>query len=104
MIEFGQALARLLPFEGGYSNLAADRGGETYRGISRKNWPRWQGWNRVDQAKARAGFPASLEQDGELQTLVRQFYRSEFWRPEFETLPSQDLANKVFDIAPGRWP
>lgn len=99
MIEFGQALARLLPIEDGYANNPADRGGETYKGISRKAHPTWRGWNRIDAAKSRPGFPACLEQDTELQTLVRQLYRAEYWRDEFEKLPSQDLANKVFDLA-----
>jgi lysozyme family protein len=100
MTDFGPALARLLPFEGGFSNNSNDSGGETYRGISRKNFPNWRGWNRIDQCKGLPNWPKNIEQfwQGELRQLVEQFYRSEFWRPEYEML-SQDVANKVFDIA-----
>lgn len=33
-----------LRFEGGYVNDQNDKGGETYRGISRKANPDWEGW------------------------------------------------------------
>ena len=39
MGDFKTSLARTLRWEGGYSDDPVDRGGETYRGISRKNFP-----------------------------------------------------------------
>ncbi len=50
-MSFAEALKHTLEFEGGYANDPADRGGETFRGISRKNWPRWSGWDLIDQVK-----------------------------------------------------
>ncbi|MDR2457828.1 MAG: hypothetical protein LBD41_05040, partial [Clostridiales Family XIII bacterium] len=35
-------------YEGGYSNVPGDLGGETYAGISRKYNPDWQGWETLD--------------------------------------------------------
>ena len=34
--------------EGGYANNSADTGGETYAGIARNYWPKWQGWKYID--------------------------------------------------------
>ena len=39
MADFQPALQTTLRFEGGYTNINADAGGETYCGISRRNWP-----------------------------------------------------------------
>lgn len=33
--------------EAGYANNPDDSGGETYAGISRNNWPYWEGWKNV---------------------------------------------------------
>ena len=41
----------VLKHEGGYANVSGDLGGETYRGISRKNFPSWNGWEIVDEKK-----------------------------------------------------
>jgi lysozyme family protein len=73
-------------FEGGYVNDPADRGGETYRGISRKSWPDWAGWALIDQAKAAGLRSASaigrhFADDSEMDALVTEFYKNEFWEP-----------------------
>lgn len=84
--------------EGGYSKHRADRGGETYKGVSRLWWPGWPGWPIVDVAKAQAGFPANLEQDVALQRFVRMFYRDQFWNRFLgERIPDQSLADELFD-------
>lgn len=93
-----------MEFEGGYANDPADAGGETFRGISRKNWPHWAGWDLVDRVKARGAKTAKLinaafAQDAEMESLVAEFYRREFWRPwERHGLPER-LAAKLFDTA-----
>lgn len=77
--------------EGDYSHDPADRGGETWRGISRRNWPRWPGWAVVDREKARlriagaataaqiSALIRSLAADTELDALTADFYRQHFW-------------------------
>ena len=84
--------------EGGYSNHRADRGGETYKGVSRLWWPGWPGWPRVDVAKVQAGFPTNLEHDLALQQFVRMFYKDQFWnRILGDRLPAQPVADELFD-------
>ena len=41
----------ILREESGYANVSGDLGGETYRGITRKNFPKWDGWKIVDENK-----------------------------------------------------
>lgn len=83
---FEKALSHTLGFEGGYANDPADRGGETFRGISRISWPKWPGWALIDRARADGltSAPAldrHFADDPEMARLVTDFYRNEFWKP-----------------------
>lgn len=87
------ALALTLAWEGGWSNDPADPGGETYAGISRRDWPGWPGWSQ--DALLRAG-----GQTAAIQAWVQTFYHDHFWEPlHADSWPSQSLANSVFDCA-----
>ena len=102
MADFSQAVARTELFEGGYANDPHDSGGETYRGISRKNWPNWAGWHIIDDYHAEYIFnaqlkwPECLDNDPTLQGLVVDFYHKNFWN--YDGLNDQDVANKIFDL------
>lgn len=92
----------VLNYEGGYSNRPEDRGGETYMGISRRYHPDWEGWRIVDQYKGADFFPLVLDTDGELQEMVREFYKTKFWdRISGDRLAeiSEELSISLFDIA-----
>ena len=96
MGDFKTALARTLRWEGGYSNDPVDRGGETYRGISRRNFPEGAGWITIGNLRA-AGL--DLDANAQLQHDVEEFYRREFWnRVHGEALPDS-VAAEVFDCA-----
>lgn len=73
---FDTAFDRTMIHEGGYSFDKIDPGGETYCGISRVYWPGWSGWQVIDQA-IEAG--RRLENVPELPTMVKKFYREQFW-------------------------
>lgn len=78
--------------EGGFvlSTLKHDRGGQTYAGISRVNFPTWAGWALID-----AGDTTS----DHLHDLVYEFYFAFAWqRMQLEALPSR-LGALVFDFA-----
>lgn len=90
--------------EGGWHGAtganAADRGGETFKGIARRIWPNWSGWALVDGFKNRPGFPNNALNDPQLSQLVRDFYRAEFWdRIRLGEFRSQPIANELFDTA-----
>ena len=68
MADFEPAFARLMDEEGvKLSNNPADRGKQTYAGVSRKYHPNWVGWRFVD-----AGGVPPLD-------MVRDFYRENYW-------------------------
>ena len=97
MADYTLAVQNTELWEGGYANNPADSGGETYRGISRKNWPNWNGWLMVDAAKNSAGFPHSLDSNSALQGAVVSFYKAAFW--QYDGINDQAIANKVFDLS-----
>jgi lysozyme family protein len=101
MDDFRKALAHVLEFEGGYANNQSDRGGETFRGISRKSYPRWEGWKAVGAAaamfnKSRRLIDRHFENDEDMERMVEDLYRREFWDRTPEGLPARTRC-KVFD-------
>ncbi len=73
---FSDFLPILKREEGGYSNIKADTGGETYSGITRKNYPTWTGWSIVTAAKPKQG---QIIVNSQLEALVSDFYKKNFW-------------------------
>ncbi len=83
--------------EGGTSNLAADRGGYTYRGISQKNWPNWKGWDIVLHTS-----PSSISaaQQVSIDILHKSFFLDNFWhRISLDAINNQKIANELYDTA-----
>lgn len=81
---FYKAYAHTAAFEGGYANVSGDTGGETYKGISRNNWPKWKGWSLIDAHKkagnrTAASINARFNKDPEMTALVEEFYYVQFW-------------------------
>jgi len=75
--------------EGRHANHAADLGGETYRGISRRFHPDWPGWAALE-----AGDQARADE------LVDEFYLERYWlRVGGPQLRSQQIANELFEQA-----
>ncbi|NMC34844.1 MAG: hypothetical protein GYA36_20680 [Veillonellaceae bacterium] len=109
MITFNQFTASILPvtlkYEGGYSNTPGDKGGETYRGISRRANPGWSGWKFIDKVKKPSLFAKEqpIKQNTifpELEPEVAKFYyTSYFVKNGFHLLNSTDLALVLFDWA-----
>lgn len=93
MALFELAIGTTLLAEGGYSNNPSDAGGETYEGISRKNFPEWSGWKLIDAQPNKR----DLNSNPILQGLVVGFYRGNFW--QFDGLNDQQLAGKIFDLS-----
>jgi lysozyme family protein len=100
MADFNLVYARLKPIEGGYANAAADRGGETYKGVSRTWNPGWEGWKIVDQLRREPGFPKNLDNHAGLAQMVAAFYAANhFDIHRLTELNDQNAAWEVFDIS-----
>jgi lysozyme family protein len=85
--------------EGGWANNPGDRGGETYRGVSRRFHPAWGGWDKIDAAKDAHGVPHGVNEDAKLKGMAEEFYRREFWEPIHGDELPLPLAVAVFDMA-----
>ncbi len=98
MANFTQAYNLTSAHEGGYVNDATDRGGETYRGISRVHHPSWAGWSKIDALKRRRGFPRILDTDRSLQASVKSFYKRKYWdRFLGDAITDQQVADELYD-------
>ena len=69
----------ILRQESGYANVSGDLGGETYRGITRKNFPKWDGWKIVDEDKPLKN--RQIIDNEELENNVMDFYYDNFYTP-----------------------
>jgi lysozyme family protein len=99
MADFTTAYQMLLSHEGGYVKDPDDPGGETYRGVARKIWSKWEGWDIVDMLKNQRGFPANLEKNQELQGMIEHFYRINFWdKVKGDKIDDQEVAASIFDF------
>lgn len=101
MANFKKALEPVLHHEGGYSHIESDRGGETYRGISRKHHPQWDGWNTIDAFKKAVGTPrrGQFIVDNALDAAVIDLYHREYGEPmSVDNIVYQGIANEMMDI------
>lgn len=97
MADFKTALKDTLGIEGGISNNPKDRGGFTYKGISRKNWPNWEGWELVDELMNSGSLVAPYLVQ-KLDHMVEAFYLANFWdRISLTSIVNQRIANELFD-------
>ena len=90
-LSMGERFVRIyeivMKYEGGYVNHPNDPGGETYKGISRRAHPNWEGWKLIDQKKP-------VPED-----LVRRFYYDQFWKPlRCDEMPAP-VGEYLFDFA-----
>lgn len=102
MAQFHIADAIVRKNEGGYSDRAADKGGETYCGISRRWHPRWPGWKIVDHYKPLE--QGEIIHDAVLHGMVGDFYKAEFWdKIKADEINSQKVATFVYDWMVTSW-
>lgn len=99
MADFNKAFQLMIANEGGYVNDPDDPGGETYKGIARKIFSKWEGWTKVDMLKKQANFPTNLDADTELQQNVSDFYQVTFWdKMNGDQINNQEVASSIFDF------
>ena len=96
LVKYEIAFANTIDHEGGYVNRADDRGGETYRGITRKWYKDWPGWAVIDSVSDKSTLADILP----LSIMVEEFYLHEFWdKIKGYALGHQGLADLQFDTA-----
>lgn len=89
--------------EGGYANNPADTGGETFAGIARNHWPKWEGWKYIDgikkDYKSASVINKRASQMPDLIKLISKFYKQNFWDVlKLDLVRDQQLANSVYDF------
>jgi len=101
--------------EGLYANNPADSGGETYAGIARNYWPKWEGWKYIDKYKADyAKLNKPMQEKYSLAKwinssakvtsepvglLISSFYKTNFWDVnKLDQINDQQIANTVYDF------
>ena len=101
MATFDDAYKRVIKSEGSYVCDSDDSGGETYKGISRRYNPKWEGWDIIDKYKrSYRGKPLSkvLDADDRLEDMVKELYKTNYWDIfELDNIPSQPIAYQMFD-------
>lgn len=100
MAKFDEEFDKLIFVEGGYVNDKDDAGGETYLGISRKNNPKWIGWEVIDDEKKKGlkNITARLKKDVALTNSAKFLYKQKYWDVlELDDIPSQSIAHEMFD-------
>lgn len=88
------------PFEGGYVNIAADKGGETYAGIARNKFPNWQGWTYIDFEKRTKFAGKEIPRNHyfpDIQYLVDDFYLNRWNNYLLSEIKNQNIASLLFD-------
>ena len=85
--------------EGGYVNDPKDNGGETYKGVSRKSNPNWEGWTIIDSCKkSNKNFKKILPTIIKLESTVQKLFKRKYWdKMRGDEFIDQDMANKLYD-------
>jgi len=94
MANFDIAFDKTMKHEGSYSNDPIDRGGETYKGISRVYHPDWIGWEMIDDKNLKNVNHILLND------AVKNFYKQLYWNRFLgDQIPglAQDIADELFD-------
>ena len=93
MASFKEHIEPLITKEGGYKliNVAGDRGGRTYAGISERANPKWKGWKIIaDQGLASPS----------LREAVHARYRDRYWTPiKGDGISSSKVAGILFSAS-----
>lgn len=107
MADFNVALVKILKHEGGYVNDPNDKGGETYKGISRRAHPKSSLWTLIDNYKKEYGtgstFKQKISRDKDITNVVHLIYKTNYWNVfDLDSISNQKLAEQIFDDAVNR--
>lgn len=98
MINFKKAYEHIRKWEGNYSNLEHDSGGETYGGIARNYNKDWYGWIQLDSIKKQK----NLEWNAyipDIEYLVVHYYFTKWREENYNKINDPYLASYLFDYS-----
>ncbi len=95
MAKFIDAYKKVLNNEGIYSNDPDDAGGETYKGISRKANPNWDGWISIDAIKK--AHPTTFK--GILKKTPAQIHHTDHMIIGLEVKPGGVIDHQILGLA-----
>lgn len=103
MANFTKAYIKAIQNEGGYVNNPADKGGETYKGISRKYHPNAKFWKTVDALKKNykdKSLNSLLEDAPGVDAEIKSIYKTTYWDIfTLDNFKSQLLSEQIFNTA-----
>ncbi len=104
MAIFEKAFAKTIKAEGGYVNNPNDKGGETYMGVTRKNYPNLKLWTIIDDIKKQSTdkkyINNCLKNNIGVKNEVKVIYKHNYWDPlHLDLVNSQRVAEQLFDNA-----
>lgn len=86
----------ILSNEGGYVNDPDDSGGRTYKGISEKNFPNWEGWEIVNKYESLKR--GQIIDNDDLDDAVYEFYLVHFYyKLKLEQIHNTYIAAHLLD-------
>jgi len=87
-----------LKWEGGYVNDKIDKGGETYRGISRRNNPDWRGWELLKKHMPLS--KGDIVNDNALKEATAELYFEKYFKAHgLHRLNANIVGVQLFDFA-----
>ena len=93
-----KAFEHTMQNEGGYADHPADRGGETFMGITRKNHPDWSGWENIDNLK-KSGHIDDAHKLPAMMAQAQSFYLEHYWKKVKADNFDSELALVLFDTS-----
>lgn len=102
MAEFSKTYPKIKKHEGGWVNDPQDPGGETYRGVTTRDWGHLtEFWNIIHAAKVDGKFQISRVPQADRAVLDREaefVCRWGYWRPlHGDEMPNQSIAGYLCD-------
>ena len=88
--------------EMGYAKVKGDPGGETYRGITKRDYSRWRGWKIIDgyrpHAKNNRALAQILRHSVQLQKAVTDFYFQRWSASGAQGINNLAVAERLFSL------
>lgn len=95
---FMKAYSHIRKWEGNYSDLEHDAGGETYAGITRRFNKNWKGWEELDKFKKTNGVKWNSFVP-EMEVYVKSYYHEKWKKGHYDKINDNIVAAYLFDYA-----